>query len=77
MSSVAKKILEQALALPTEERAALIDALGDSLEPSDGDLTPEWKTEIARRIEAVERGESQLIPWDELEERVRTALKIP
>jgi putative addiction module component (TIGR02574 family) len=52
-----KKIFEQALALPEHERIALIDALADSIVGDDG-LSPEWKAEIARRIEAIERGES-------------------
>lgn len=77
MSSVtaaAKKILEDALALPEQERAALIDALADSLVGEGDDLSPEWKAEIDRRIEAVERGESQLIPSDEVEARIRETL---
>jgi hypothetical protein len=38
------------------------------------DLSPEWKAEIARRIEVVERGESRLIPADEVEARLRELL---
>ena len=34
----------------------------------------EWTAEIVRRIEAVERGESRLIPGDEVEARIREAL---
>jgi putative addiction module component (TIGR02574 family) len=52
---------------------ALIDALADSI-VGDDDLSPEWKAEIARRIEAVERGESHLIPGDEVEARIRQTL---
>lgn len=74
MTAAAKKILEDALALPKPERAALIDALADSLVGEDDDLTPEWKAEIARRIEAVERGESRLIPGDEVDARIRETL---
>ncbi|MBI2898396.1 MAG: addiction module protein [Deltaproteobacteria bacterium] len=74
MTSAAKKILEDALALPDEERAALVDALSQSLELGEGELSPEWKAEIARRIEAVERGDSSVIPWEEVEGRVRALL---
>jgi putative addiction module component (TIGR02574 family) len=73
LNAEAKKIFEQALALPEHERIALIDALADSIVGDDG-LSPEWKAEIARRIEAVERGESHLIPGDEVEARIRQAL---
>ena len=70
MGSEARKILEQALALPSEERAAILEALGESLEPGEEVLNPEWKAEVERRIAAVERGESKLIPGDEVEERI-------
>lgn len=73
MSSSAKKIFDDALALPAEDRAALVDALTESLS-ADHELSPEWNAEIARRIDAVERGESRLIPWEEVEKRVRKAL---
>ena len=70
----AEKILEDALSLPEDERAALADALNESLSAT-GDLSPEWEAEIANRIEAVERGEIRLIPGDEALARVRAALK--
>ena len=75
MTSATKKILEEALALPEEERAALVSALNESLEAPADDLSPEWKAEIARRIEAVERGESRLVPADEVEARIRATLR--
>lgn len=74
MSSAVKKILEEALALSEKERAALVDALNDSLEMRSDGLTPEWRAEIARRIDAVERGESRLIPGDEVDARIRKTL---
>lgn len=75
MTAEAKKLFEQALALPERERVALIDALADSIvSGDDDDLGPEWKAEIARRIEAIERGESRLIPGDEVEARIRETL---
>lgn len=73
VTSAAKKILEEALTLPEDERAALADALVASLGSQD-DLGPEWTAEIARRIDAVERGESHLIAADEVEARIRRAL---
>ena len=75
MTSVTKKILEDALALPEEQRATLVAALNESLETTEDDLTPQWKAEIARRIEAVERGDSRLIPGDEVEARIRKKLR--
>lgn len=74
MTAEVKNVFEQALALAEEDRAALADALTDSLRQSEGDLSPEWHAEITRRIEAVERGESRLIPGDEVEARIRVIL---
>jgi putative addiction module component (TIGR02574 family) len=75
VTSATKKILEDALALPEEQRATLVAALNESLETTEDDLTPQWKAEIARRIEAVERGDSRLIPGDEVEARIRKTLR--
>ena len=74
MGAEAKKIFEQALALPDEERAALADALNEVLGVDEEELSPEWKAEISRRIEAAEQGESQILPGAEVEARVRARL---
>lgn len=59
VTPAAEKVLAQALALPVAEREALVEALSDSLEPSE--LSPEWRAEIARRIQSIERGEATLL----------------
>ena len=74
VTAAAKKILEQALALPEEERLVLLEALSESLEQPEAELSQEWKAEIERRIDAVERGDSQLVAWDEVQARVRKTL---
>lgn len=75
MTSTTQKLLEQALALPEDERAALADALAGSLGEVDERLSPKWRAEISRRIEAIETGDAHLIPGDEVEERLRKALR--
>lgn len=57
MTSTAKKVLEAALALPADAREELVGALSISLEPVT--LSPEWQSEIARRLEKIERGEAR------------------
>ena len=56
MTEGTRDVFAQALALAAEDRAALMDVLAESLlgDP-ENDLSPEWKAEIVRRIEAVER----------------------
>ena len=74
MTAEAKKTFEQTLALPEADRADLIDLLEDSLRGADKELSPEWTAEITRRISAISRGESRLIPGDEVDARIRRAL---
>jgi len=59
VTPAAQKILAEALALPAEEREALVDALSNSLDPVE--LSPEWKAEIDRRLERIERGDAVLL----------------
>jgi putative addiction module component (TIGR02574 family) len=56
VTSAAKKILEQALTLPAEEREALVTALSSSLERVE--LTSQWQGELVRRVDRIERGEA-------------------
>ena len=56
MTSAAKKILEEALALPQDEREELVGELSRSFDPVE--LSPEWEAEIARRVRQIESGEA-------------------
>ena len=75
MTAEAKKIFDEALALPEQERRNLIDALSDTFEHDAADLSPEWKKEIKGRIAELERGEVEAIPWEQVEAEVREVLK--
>jgi putative addiction module component (TIGR02574 family) len=58
------EILKDALALPAEGRAALIDSLIDSLDQTvDEDAEEAWKREIYLRLQQIDNGAVQLIPW--------------
>ena len=66
MGKNAAKILEEALRLPTEARAALAASLLDSLDQAvDPDAEAQWGAEIARRIRELDKGAVQPIPWAE------------
>ncbi|HVX62911.1 MAG TPA: addiction module protein, partial [Pirellulales bacterium] len=62
------EIVKQALGLPPEDRAYLAEKLEESL-PHDGFSTPEiaeaWASEIDRRLDAYDRGESGAVEFDE------------
>jgi putative addiction module component (TIGR02574 family) len=60
------RILEQALKLPLEARAALAGYLLDSLDsPPDPDVEAAWEAEIAARAREVESSSVQMVPWSE------------
>jgi len=58
-------LLRDALSLPTEARAALIDSLLESLDVQvDDDAEAAWQQEIYRRLQEIGSGAVRLIPWD-------------
>jgi putative addiction module component (TIGR02574 family) len=60
------KLLEEALKLSPEARAALAGSLLDSLEaPPDPDAEALWEAEINHRIREIERGTARMVPWSE------------
>jgi len=71
MGRGAKKLLHEALALPTEERAELAAELIASLDgPADTDVEAAWAAEIERRAAKVLSGESEGTPWEEVRRRI-------
>jgi putative addiction module component (TIGR02574 family) len=66
MSTNPTKLLEEALKLPTEARAALAGSLLDSLDDTvDPNAEAAWDTEIAQRLKDLDSGKVRPIPWAE------------
>ena len=68
----------QALQLPLEERGRLADRLLQSLDPEPDD-TPEniakaWDEEIARRIEEMDAGRTESIPYEQVRAELRAMI---
>jgi len=64
MKPMHKKVLEQALRLPAEARAALAGHPLESLDDSvDEDVELAWRKEIARRIDDLDRRKVKTVPW--------------
>jgi len=71
MAREAAEILEEALALPAEARAALIDSLLDSLDCQvDEDAEERWKSEILERLKQFDERAVRLVPWAEVRKRL-------
>jgi putative addiction module component (TIGR02574 family) len=64
-------LLERALKLPAEARAALAGSLIDSLDETvDEGAEEAWAAEIARRLDDLRAGRVKLIPWSEARRRI-------
>jgi putative addiction module component (TIGR02574 family) len=71
MTKAAKKVLAEALTLDTCERADVAAKLIASLdgEPEE-DVEAAWTAEIERRIDEIEAGRVELVPWEDVERRI-------
>ena len=76
MSPDLSELLKKALALPPEARAALAGSLLESLddEPADEGVEAAWNDEIKRRIEEIDSGKVQMIPYEEVRRRLAALL---
>ena len=64
-------VLADALRLAPDARSELAAELLASLDaPADADAEAAWNIEIERRIEAIEAGEIELEPWEQLKRRI-------
>jgi putative addiction module component (TIGR02574 family) len=77
VTSPAKKLYDEVLALPEPERMALMRALSDSFEPTAARLSPEWEAEVGNRIGQIESGEVQPVEWADVEAKIRATLGRP
>jgi len=76
MNPDVSELLKKALALPPESRAALATSLFESLddEPADEGVEAAWSEEIKRRIDDIDSGKVQMIPYEEVRRRLAALL---
>jgi len=71
MTEDTKELLDKALKLPSEGRAALAGSLLESLDDKvDPDAERAWASEIARRVAELDDGSVKSIPWVEARKRI-------
>ena len=69
--SRATKIVEEALKLRMEARAALAGSLVGSVdEVVDENIEATWADEIAQRIDELDTGKAKTVPWSEARRRL-------
>jgi putative addiction module component (TIGR02574 family) len=72
MTQKSQVVLEEALKLSPNERAAVAEQLIASLEEApDTAVEQAWQEEVQQRLQQVERGEVKTIPWEEVQRRLR------
>ena len=68
-----EEILQQALALPTDQRAMLVDHLLHSLNAlTNNEIDHAWAEEIERRVREIDEGKVELIPGEEVMKKLRS-----
>ena len=72
----ARQLLDAALQLSAEERAALAGELIQSLETDvDPEAEAEWSAEIRARLDRVDAGVAATVPWSEARRRIYAAAR--
>ena len=75
MSATLQAIEAEALKLPIDERAELIERLLESVEPA-APLHPAWEAEIAQRCADLEAGRTVAIPGEQVFAELKAPLAI-
>lgn len=73
MTSGARKILEDALSLPEDERESIANALITSLGKTPAEVEQAWADEVVRRLGQEARCEVTAISWDEAKRQIMAA----
>jgi putative addiction module component (TIGR02574 family) len=72
MSASSEQILKEALALPPQERAELVEQLLATFQsPPDPQIDEMWAREAEDRLDAYDRGELKAVPAEEVFKRIR------
>ena len=65
-----RKIIDEALSLPVEERAHIADSLLKSLNKPDPDIDEKWIAIAKERLEEIRSGKVKPIPGKEIFDRI-------
>ncbi|MCK7543500.1 addiction module protein [Marinobacter bryozoorum] len=70
-----QEVIDEASALPVDERAHVIESLLQSLNPTEVDIDEKWAEVAQARLAELESGESEAIPGEDVFNKVRSRLK--
>lgn len=66
-----KEIIQEAMSLPVEERATVVDSLLKTLNPPDTEIEKEWVMVAKRRLAELRSGRVKAIPGNEVFAEIR------
>ena len=66
-----RELIAEALSLPVEERAIVVDFILRSLNSPEDDIDRQWIAEAERRLEEVRTGRVKVIPGDQVFAQIR------
>jgi len=66
-----RELIAEALSLPVEERAIVVDFILRSLNSPEDDIDRQWIAEAERRLEEVRTGRVKAIPGDQVFAQIR------
>ncbi len=69
--AIHKKLIDEVLSLPVEERARIVNTLLESLNVPDPAIDKKWAEVAKRRLEELRSGKVKPIPGDEVFKRVQ------
>lgn len=75
VTDAAKKLLEEVLALPEEDKRWIAERLLDHVPRDAEEIERAWADEAVERLGRAERGEAELVSYDDVRERVRDVLR--
>lgn len=78
MSTTADEILRGALTLTDADRAEiaarLLRSLDEPVDASPAEIEAAWVAEIERRCAAIDRGETTMTEWDEVQRKIEVEI---
>lgn len=71
MKSSAKELLDRALEMSENDRAAIAERLLASLDAKpDQNVEEAWQREVQHRLSELDRGDVECVPWEEVRARL-------
>ena len=65
-----KKLIDEAVSLPVEERALIVDSLLRSLNPPESEIDKKWIAIAKRRLAEIRSGTVKTIPGEKVFEKI-------